>query len=651
MGLLWALLSVAWAAPAGDRGLSGAERVLLPRTLGPQDKARQLRIPPVWPPGSAGADGGTVVSGGPRDFYLPTFDDSAWAPMSAVPPSQSSLSPTSLWVSPGPASTVQPPDAGLIFAEEPAGSKNGLLRGPKPVAPGPVDQGPFDAAVRDAGPSPPPACAGTLYIRRWFTLDPESLAGLLQGVLRLRYTDGIVVYLNGTEIARRRLPEAGIPQPGTLATERGPVEPERIDLPLSAGLLRPGPLPNLLALEVHPKAIDRCPRADVEITGSEGLRAVHGPYLERLHGGVMELSLRTNLPTHMQVHYGSGETARASDRVVAEDRNAAPQVLHRLSLSGLRAGKPYHYQVRLSTPAGLQAQGPVVPVHAPPGPSRPLRIVVYGDSRSGHSVHAQVVSSIVAEDPDLVLCTGDVVERGSEEGDWERYFAVVRPLSERYPVYMAAGNHEYVRRPLGAQRLFEVFARQFVEQPPAPFTAFEGGAAATRGEAKGGRGYYALDIAGVHLVALDSNQTKNPEQLRWLQDDLARAQAQRPRAILVWMHDGPYSMGWHGDNASLVRDYVPVLERYQVSVLFSGHDHNYERGRRGQLNYVVTGGGGAELRPLRCGVPGKKKCKYIPAAFFNEHHYVTVDVLPRALRLCAKRPDGSPLEPCQILKR
>ena len=120
---------------------------------------------------------------------------------------------------------------------------------------------------------------------------------------------------------------------------------------------------------------------------------------------------------------------------------------------------------------------------------------------------------------------------------------------------------------------------------------------------------------------------------------------------VVWMHDGPYSMGWHGDNASLVRDYVPVLERYHVSVLFSGHDHNYERGRRGQLNYVVTGGGGAELRPLRCGVPGKKKCKYIPAAFFNEHHYVTVDVLPRALRLCAKRPDGSPLEPCQILKR
>ena len=109
-------------------------------------------------------------------------------------------------------------------------------------------------------------------------------------------------------------------------------------------------------------------------------------------------------------------------------------------------------------------------------------------------------------------------------------------------------------------------------------------------------------------------------------------------------------MGYHGGNATAARELVPLLERHHVSLLVSGHDHNYERGRRGTLNYVVTGGGGAELRPLRCGIPGKRRCKNPPLAFFNEHHYVRLDVLPGALQLCPRRLDGSPLEECLTLR-
>jgi hypothetical protein len=110
-------------------------------------------------------------------------------------------------------------------------------------------------------------------------------------------------------------------------------------------------------------------------------------------------------------------------------------------------------------------------------------------------------------------------------------------------------------------------------------------------------------------------------------------------------------MGWHGDNSTLIRDYVPIFERYRVSMVFSGHDHDFERGRRGKLDYIVTGGGGAELRPLKCGVPGKRRCKHPPLAFYNEHNYVSVEVLPGALRVCPKRPDATPLEPCQLVRR
>ena len=102
----------------------------------------------------------------------------------------------------------------------------------------------------------------------------------------------------------------------------------------------------------------------------------------------------------------------------------------------------------------------------------------------------------------------------------------------------------------------------------------------------------------------------------------------------------------HGDNSICVRDYVPLMERYHVSMFFGGHDHDFERGRVGTLDYVVTGGGGAELRSARCGVPGKRACPGRVTTFVNDHNYVMVEVLPSLFRVCPKRVDGTPIEPC-----
>ena len=60
-------------------------------------------------------------------------------------------------------------------------------------------------------------------------------------------------------------------------------------------------------------------------------------------------------------------------------------------------------------------------------------------------------------------------------------------------------------------------------------------------------------------------------------------------------------------------DLVPLFEKYDVQMVFSGHDHDYERGTVNGIKYVVTGGGGERLRaslplPGRAdggGVPGR----------------------------------------------
>ena len=653
---------------------SAAEYVLLSRGVQSGERARQLLAGAWLAPSSVM---GPRPSPPPANWTRPDFDDNTWTPLPISPPPSAHPGPPppggTLWVTASAGSKTPPPaptmttatpatgasgDGGLIFSDEQ--NADGGVRD----ASLPVDAStPSDGGVRDGGPPPlPPPCAGTLYLRRYFGVSAAALGRLSAGPstldLRIRYSDGFAAYLNGVEMVRRRLPDAAATEPSTLAFERGTVEPETHHLQVPPGLLLLEN--NLLAIEIHPRAAERCPRAELELIGSDGPRITRGPYIERLLDGALDLALETDTPTHLEVIYGKGEERRSRDRRVAstDDPAALPQTVHRVHLKGLRPGTAYHYQVTVvPTTAGTsRVELPLVSLHTPPGTLRPLRFIVYGDSRSGHAIHAQVVQAILDEDPDLILSIGDLVERGTEDSDWDRFFSVAGPLISRVPFFLAPGNHEYARRGQGAQKVYALWSKLFLPQPMPPAQAPLHVMATPRptSDALGDtapRGYYSFDVAGVHFVALDSNQLRNGEQLRWLETDLERVRPRHPRALIVFMHDGPYSTGWHGDNGTLIRDYVPILERHRVNVVFSGHDHDYERGRRGRLDYIVTGGGGAELRPLKCGVPGKKKCKHTPLAFYNEHNYVSVEVLPGALRLCAKRPDATPLEPCQLLKR
>lgn len=479
------------------------------------------------------------------------------------------------------------------------------------------------AVARDAG-----ICSGTLFERWRFDVASE-LPRLRVLELRIRYSHGLAVFVNGVEIVRRRL-EPNAPA-AAAATEFHGAELETIWLPLAPGLLKPKS--NLLAVEVHPLAAGREPVLDLSLAAAEGARLVRGPYLERLGAAEARVVFETDLPTLGEVRYGPTESY--GQRVADE----TPALRHALRLAPLHPGTLYHYRVSAHEPAAQAAQrAAAIEAAIDDGDARfrtltnggrRLRFVVYGDIRTGHDVHAQLVRSVAQENPDLVLIAGDLVAAGSDEGDWERFFELERPLLRQFGVFPVAGNHDYARQGRGAARFFALW-----RAPLGP------------GEEAG---YYSFDAGGVHFAALDSNQYRSAKQLAWLERDLAQARKRGVRALFVFAHEGPYASGMHGDNAVCARDYVPILERYGVTMFLGGHDHHYERGRVGKLNYLVTGGGGAELRIPRCGVAGKPACPPRVAELVNEHHYVVLDVEPRSFRLCPKRPDGTPLAACATL--
>lgn len=151
----------------------------------------------------------------------------------------------------------------------------------------------------------------------------------------------------------------------------------------------------------------------------------------------------------------------------------------------------------------------------------------------------------------------------------------------------------------------------------------------------------------MHLVFLDSNAYERREQETWLAKDLADARARKVRAILVFTHDGPYSRGYHRGNELARARYVPILVGAKVDLLLSRHDHMYQRGELGGLRYIVSGGGGASLYSLTCGVAGKSACKddgMIATA--REHHYLALTIDRTGIEACARKVDGTRLEPC-----
>ncbi len=94
---------------------------------------------------------------------------------------------------------------------------------------------------------------GGCYIRIPFTVTTTTLANL---TLNVRYNDGFIAYLNGTEVARRNF--TGDPQWNSVAGSAGPSDaaatPTTIDISERVGLLKAGA--NLLALHGLNRSID-----------------------------------------------------------------------------------------------------------------------------------------------------------------------------------------------------------------------------------------------------------------------------------------------------------------------------------------------------------------------------------------------------------
>lgn len=96
--------------------------------------------------------------------------------------------------------------------------------------------------------------------------------------------------------------------------------------------------------------------------------------------------------------------------------------------------------------------------------------------------------------------------------------------------------------------------------------------------------------------------------------------------------------------AALGAGLARIMRAGDVDIVFSGHDHDYERGRANGLRYIVSGGGGAPLYDLDTKQPHQE-------AFEATLHFVRVDVVGDSIEIAAIRPDSSVVDHCRTRGR
>jgi len=351
-----------------------------------------------------------------------------------------------------------------------------------------------------------------------------------------------------------------------------------------------------------------------------------GPYLQNVTDTGVVVRFRLDAAAPVEVRYGPTDAYGS-----VESAPAATEF--EVALGGLSPGALYHYGV---FSGGTRLAGDASFTTAPP-PRAPFRLLVFGDTRSDHTAHAQVIAGASGKAPHVSLNTGDLVSDGGEMDGWLTYFEVEAPLLRGVPQFPVIGNHDESDGDAENYRDFFTVPRN----SPRP------------GD------YYSFTYGNLHGVVLDGHVNVDPsylcvlrtgawedcfnqEQLNWLIADLDAAAADPDvDHVFVFVHGGPYSSKAGRTGSKQMRELLPAFAARGVEIVFSGHDHYYERGFSPEgIMYVVTGGGGAPLyEPTApCAAP------HTVIGAESVHHYVIVDVNWLQVTMTVYRVDGTQLD-------
>ncbi len=203
-----------------------------------------------------------------------------------------------------------------------------------------------------------------------------------------------------------------------------------------------------------------------------------------------------------------------------------------------------------------------------------FRFVVVGDRTGGcvAGVFPEIIDEVKLFAPDFVMCVGDLIhgytgDTMSLHAQWDTLIGMVEQLS--CPFYYVAGNHDIINE----------VDRAIYE---------------TR---TGVKRYYSFDYANSHFIILDNTMTywtppqeMDEEQVQWLENDFQKNKD--AENIFVFYHIPTYLYALQSDTTEPLME---LFDEYGVSIVFTGHHHQYSYYNRNAVEYINVGSSGGGM--------------------------------------------------------
>lgn len=242
-------------------------------------------------------------------------------------------------------------------------------------------------------------------------------------------------------------------------------------------------------------------------------------------------------------------------------------IFHEIEIYPLIKDTLYHYRVISGNDTS-----PDFTFHTIVSNDRDFRFIVFGDTRTDSIAHQSVINRILQTSPEpfFVIQTGDLTQSGSSQ-EYQTYFNIEKDLISKTVQYPVLGNHDIPNM----TNWFKYFSLPNNERW---FTFHFGNSA-------------------FHFLDNYSPDTIGTEQYNWLLNELLQDSADQDiRHIFIVFHEPPYTTNLgHTSNLRIRENLVPLFERFNVRIVFNGHNHCYERSFVNGLFYIISGGGGAPL--------------------------------------------------------
>jgi len=299
-----------------------------------------------------------------------------------------------------------------------------------------------------------------------------------------------------------------------------------------------------------------------EMTDVKTPAILWGPYITGTTTTGTIVNVKTDIASNLTIEYATDEYFSANSGYDHSATDDLPTMLHHVPLTGLAAGTLYHYRVLYDGQSTGDLHFSTFPE------SGPVIFIVYSDTQDQLPTFSQLdrhklVADRIAQELDVafVVNSGDLVNNAANLSDWDRYFAAGRMMMANTTVFPALGNHD-------ANHSNYYLAYGVPE-------------------------YYSFDCADVHVSVLDSNSwawSDFPAQSGWLAQDL---QTEKPFRFISFHHP-PYTSerNHFGGYENIRLEWEDEFIDHNVTAVFNGHVHAYERFLTHGIHYFVSGTGG-----------------------------------------------------------